>query len=154
MHSDFPERMCMHQSLSLSPPPSCKNGLDQDQTRMEFRKVKNVRMRWKVRSVVQKPMRTIRWGISISQLEYTLAGPMRGYRGGSVGPDPPPPPLKNHKNIEFLSKTGPDPWNSPNSQSYEASVQRWASIGTPAKRHFRWRADDGLLLVIFGSSLP
>ena len=65
-----------------------------------------------------------------------------------------PPPLKDHKNIEFLSKTGPDPLKSPNSQSYEASVQHWAIIGTPAKRHFRWRADDGPLLVIFGSSFP
>ena len=41
MHFDFPERMCMHQS---PPPPLslslyiCKNGLDPDQTRMEFRK--------------------------------------------------------------------------------------------------------------------
>ena len=29
--------------------------------------------------------------------------------GGQGGPDPPPPPLKNHKNIGFLSNTGPDP---------------------------------------------
>ena len=27
----------------------------------------------------------------------------------SGGPDPPPPPLKNHKNIGFLTNTGPDP---------------------------------------------
>ena len=27
--------------------------------------------------------------------------------GGTGGPDP--PPLKNHKNIGFLSNTGPDP---------------------------------------------
>ena len=33
---------------------------------------------------------------------------MRGSRGGTEGPDP-PPFLKNHKNIEFLSNTGPDP---------------------------------------------
>ena len=39
----------------------------------------------------------------------------------------------------------------------QASIQRWAIMDTPAKRHlkaFRWRADDGPLLVIFGSSLP
>ena len=30
-----------------------------------------------------------------------------GYRGGTGGPDP--PSLKNHKNIGFLSNTGPDP---------------------------------------------
>ena len=32
-----------------------------------------------------------------------------------------------------------------------------AIIGTPAKRHlmeFHWRADDGLLIVVLGSSLP
>ena len=29
--------------------------------------------------------------------------------GRAMGPDPPPPPLKNHKNIGFLSNTGPDP---------------------------------------------
>ena len=41
MHFDFPERMCMYQSLSPSLSLSiyiCKNGLDPDQTRMEFRK--------------------------------------------------------------------------------------------------------------------
>ena len=30
---------------------------------------------------------------------------MRGSRGGTGGPDP----LKNHKNIGFLSNTGPNP---------------------------------------------
>ena len=34
------------------------------------------------------------------------SGPMRGSRGGTGGPDP---HLNNHKNIEFLSYTGPDP---------------------------------------------
>ena len=30
--------------------------------------------------------------------------------GGTGGPDPlPPPPMENHKNIGFLSNTGPDP---------------------------------------------
>ena len=37
MHFDFPERMWMYQSLSLSI-YICKNSLDPDQTRMEFRK--------------------------------------------------------------------------------------------------------------------
>ena len=35
----------------------------------------------------------------------TCADPEGG--GGTGGPDP--PPLKNHKNIGFLSNTGPDP---------------------------------------------
>ena len=42
---------------------------------------------------------------------------MHGSRGGTGGPDPPPPPPpppppappENHKNIEFLSNTCPDP---------------------------------------------
>ena len=46
---------------------------------------------------------------------------------------------------------------SQNSQSYEAIIQWWAIIATPAKRQlkaFRWRADVGPLLAVFGSSLP
>ena len=39
MHFDFPEMTCMYQSLSLSLSIYiCKNGLDPDQTRMEFKK--------------------------------------------------------------------------------------------------------------------
>ena len=62
----------------------------------------------------------------------------RGDRGS--GPPPPPPPLENHKNIEFLSNTGPDP------------LKLSKLPNPPAKCHSK--ADDGLLLVIFGSSLP
>ena len=43
--------------------------------------------------------------------------------GGTGGPDP---PLKNHKNIGFLSNTGPVPQKK--SQSYLASIQCWAII--------------------------
>ena len=53
-----------------------------------------------------------------------------GGRGGLT----PPPPLKNHKNIGLLSKTGPDLLKK--SQSYRASFQCWAIIGTPAERHW------------------
>ena len=65
-----------------------------------------------------------------------------------------PPPLKNHKNIGFSSNTGPDPLKN---CSYQSSIQWWAIIGTPAKRHFmafRWRADDDPLIVVLGSFLP
>ena len=56
----------------------------------------------------------------------------------------------NHKNIGFLSNTGSDPLKN---RSYQASIQCWTIIGTPAKRHlmaFRWRADDGPLIVVLG----
>ena len=65
-----------------------------------------------------------------------------------------PPPLKNHKNIGFSSNTDPDPLKN---YSYQASIQCCAIIGTPVKRHLiasRWRADDGPLIVVLGSSLP
>ena len=52
-------------------------------------------------------------------------------QGGGQGSGP-PPPLENHKNIGFLSNTGQDPEKS---QSYQARIQSWAIIGTPAKRH-------------------
>ena len=73
-------------------------------------------------------MRTIKWVLSVN----IVRSQARIQKGG------------------FLSNTGPD-------QNYQASIQRWAIIGTPAKRHlkaFRWRPDDDPLLVIFGSSPP
>ena len=78
---------------------------------------------------------------------------MSGFRGGDRGSGH-PPPLKNHKNIGFSSKTGPDPLKN---RSYQASIQCWVIIGTPAKRHlmaFCWRADDGPLIAVLESSLP
>ena len=57
------------------------------------------------------------------------------------------PRLKNHKNIGLPSNIGLDPLNS---QSYQASIECWAIIGTPAKR---WRAYDGPLIFV-RSSLP
>ena len=65
----------------------------------------------------------------------------RGDRGSG-----PPPPLKNHKNIGSLSNTGPDPLKK--SQIYVASIQCWAII----EKQFKWRADDGPILVVFGST--
>ena len=73
MHFDFPEMMCMYQSLSLSLSIYiCKNGLDPDQTRMGFKKECFVNLKFvhaieSMQSVVQKPMRTIKWSFSISQ---------------------------------------------------------------------------------------
>ena len=73
--------------------------------------------------------------------------------GGAGGPDP-PPPLKNHENIGFSSNTGPDPLKN---HCYQANIQCWVVIGTLPKRYlmaFRWRAGDGPLKVVHGSSLP
>ena len=71
---------------------------------------------------------------------------VRMQMGAAGGPDP-PPPLKNHKNINFASNTGPDTLKN---RSYQASIQCWAIIGTSAKR----RANDGPLIVVLGSFLP
>ena len=42
------------------------------------------------------------------------------------------------------------------SESYLAGIQCWAVIGRPVKRHlmaFRWRADNGPLIVVCGFPL-
>ena len=52
--------------------------------------------------------------------------------GGQGGPDHPPPPLKNYKNIGFLSNACTDPLKN---HSYKASIQYLAIIGPAAKRH-------------------
>ena len=57
-------------------------------------------------------------------------------RGGTGGPDPPPP--ENHKNIGFLSNTGP---NSLKITKLPSQIQCSPIIGTPAKRHL-----NGILL--------
>ena len=62
--------------------------------------------------------------------------------------------MKNHKNIALSSNTGPHPLKN---RSYQDTIQCWAIIGTPAKRHlmvFRWKTDDDPLIVVLGSSLP
>ena len=87
-------------------------------------------------------------------MENTMPMPLNNSsadpEGGTGGPDP----LKNKKNIGFSCNTGPDPLKN---CSYQASIQCWAIIGTPAKCHLiavRWRADGGPLTVVLGSSLP
>ena len=92
---------------------------------------------------------------------------MGGSRGGTGGPDT---PLKNHKNIGFLSNTGPDPLKNhkatklafnvgPPSARQRNAIKmafRWRGDDGPLlvvlKMAFRWRADDGPLLVVFESS--
>ena len=57
---------------------------------------------------------------------------------GAEGQDPPPPPPKNHKNIGFLSNVGPD-------------LLKNYNFAKPAFNIGPSSADDGLLLVVFGS---
>ena len=64
-------------------------------------------------------------------------------RGGTGGPDPPPP--EKSQKYRVLSKTGLDPLKI-------TKLPRWAIIGTPMA--FRWRADDGPIKAVFGSSIP
>ena len=59
-----------------------------------------------MQSVVQKPMRTIKWVFSISQHCIHCPVPCADPEGGQGVRTP---PEKNHKNIEFLSNTGPGP---------------------------------------------
>ena len=56
---------------------------------------------------------------------------MRGSRQGDRGLGP--SPLKNHKNIGFLSIIGLD--YPEKLQLCQGSIQCWAIIGTPVKRH-------------------
>ena len=75
-------------------------------------------------------------------------GGSRG-EGGGGGPDS---SLKNHKNIGFLCNTGPDPL-----KNHKATKPAF-NVGPSSSRQrkvisiaFRWRADDGPFIVVFGS---
>ena len=61
----------------------------------------------------------------------------RGGTGGPYHPPPPPRPLKNHKNIGFLSILVQSPEKS---QSYQASIQSWECWAI-----IDWGADGGTL---------
>ena len=49
------------------------------------------------------------------------------------------PPLKNHKNIGFISNIGPDPLKNHKATNPNGGV---------------WQADNGPFIVVFGSSIP
>ena len=66
-----------------------------------------------------------------------------------------PPPLKNHKSIGFLCNTGPDPL-----KNYKATKPAF-NVGPSSARQqntismvFRWQADDGPFIAVFGSTIP
>ena len=61
-------------------------------------------------------------------------------------------PLKNHKNIGFLSNTGPYPLNNHKATKPAFNVgPSLAHQRNTISMVFRWPADDGPLLVAFGS---
>ena len=85
--------------------------------------------------------------------DYMTAS-MRGSKGGWAG-GPDPPPLKNYKNIGFLSNSGPDPLKNHNAP--EPAFNVGPSSVCQRNNHLRGislRADDGPLIVVFGSSHP
>ena len=114
MHFDFPERMCMYLSLSLFLSIYiCKNGLDPDQTRTEFRKecFVNLKMcacdRKPAKCSTKAKSRCARYNWFSVYFNKCIHCPVpcadpEGGKGVRT-------PLKNHKNIGILSNTGPDP---------------------------------------------
>ena len=148
MYSDFPERMCIYQSLSLSFSLylNLQKRFGSRSDPMEFRKECFVNLKicaWcdrkyaKCRTKADAQDKMFFQYISISvYIVRSHARIQRGDRG--FGPPPPPTPWKITKIWIFLAILNRIPWNS---QNYQASIQRWAIIGTPAKRHLnsgRW----------------
>ena len=74
---------------------------------------------------------------------------MRGSRGGLGGSDPPPPERSQKYRISKQEWTG-----SPEILKILKATTPAFNVVPSSARHFRWRADDGPLLVIFGSYLP
>ena len=84
-------------------------------------------------------------------LNYTFYN--GGSRGGTGGPDP--PPLKNHKNIGFPCNAGPDPLinhkaTKPAFNDGPSSACQRSAIYMA----FRWLANVGPFIAVFGSSIP
>ena len=72
---------------------------------------------------------------------------MRGSKAGTGCPDPHPHPPEKSQNIELHSNTGPDPLKF---SKLPSSTQRWAIIGTPAKRQINiWRFAGGPMVARF-----
>ena len=67
---------------------------------------------------------------------------MRGSRGGTGGPNTPPPP-EIHNNIGFLVNTGPDPLKN------HTATEPAFNVGSP----FKWRFAGGPMMVRFSGIL-
>ena len=72
---------------------------------------------------------------------------MRGSRGGGRGSGP--PLEKTHQKVRFLSNIGPDPLKNHKANKPAFNVGR-SSVRQP----FRWRAEKGPLIVVFGPFRP
>ena len=83
-----------------------------------------------------------------------VIAPMGGSRGGQGVRTP--PPRKITKNIGFLSNSSPDPLKITKLPSQQHSMlgHHQHASETPFNMAFRWRADDGPHIVVFGSSHP
>ena len=157
MHFDFPERICMYQPLSLAI-YICKNGLDPDQIRKEFRKECFVKLKIcacdrKYAKCRTKADAHEKMGFQYISISVDIVRSHARIQRGDRGSGPPPPP-ENHKNNEFLSNTGPDPLKLSNLPSQHSTLghHRHAS-----EMPFKGVSPAGRwcpLLVIFGSSLP
>ena len=71
--------------------------------------------------------------------------------GGGGGGRGSGPPLKNHKNIGFLSNTGPDPLKNHKAAKPAFNV---GQSSTRQRNAIRWRADDDPFIVVFGLFIP
>ena len=110
---DFPERMCMYQSLSFFLNLHLQKRFGSRSDRMEFSKECFVNFKIcacdRKYAVSYKADAHDKKGFQyISISVYIVRSHARIQREGQKVRTPPPPP-KNHKNIEFLSNTGPDP---------------------------------------------
>ena len=70
---------------------------------------------------------------------------------GGQGVRIPPTPFENYKNIGFLSNTCPDPLKITKLPIQHSMLGlHWPASETP----FKWRANDGSLIVVFGFFIP
>ena len=83
-------------------------------------------------------------GSTPAQMFQSCADP----EGGNRGSGPPPPPMKNCKNIGFLSNSGPD------SPKIMMLPSQHSMLGHHHHAAFRCWANDGRLIVVFGSLTP
>ena len=133
----FPERMCMHQSLSLSfSIYNCKNGLDPDQTRKELREERFANLKklhyakCRTKADAHDNFQYIHWSVPC--------------RTGVKGSGPPPP--ENHKNIEYPSNTGPDPLKFSKLPSQHSTLGHHRH---PSETPFKWRFAGGPMMARF-----